>query len=143
MGRPDEGLAYDLRMERRKRVVVHVERRAELLVLDHRDHPEAGTPVPAGGVDRGERLHDAVVREVAEETGVALLAEPAWLGAYDHRDGLGRPARSHFFKVDAPPGLPDAWEHVVGGRGADGGLVLLCRFDPAPNLQPVESVFRT
>lgn len=42
----------------------------EVLVFDHRDHPEAGTQVPAGGVEPGEVLADAVVREVAEETGL-------------------------------------------------------------------------
>ncbi|MFG2125985.1 NUDIX domain-containing protein [Streptomyces sp. NPDC048710] len=45
----------------------------ELLVFDHRDHPEAGTQVPAGGVDPGELLTDAVLREITEETGVTSV----------------------------------------------------------------------
>jgi 8-oxo-dGTP pyrophosphatase MutT (NUDIX family) len=126
----------------RKRVVVYVEREGALLVFDHRDHPEAGTQVPAGGVDPGERLEDAVLREVREETGVSLDGELTLLGTHEHLDGLGRPAVSHFFRADAPGGSPDAWEHTVSGEGDDATLVFLCRFDPAPDLWPVQSVFR-
>ena len=129
-------------MERRQRVVVYVERGRDLLVFEHRDHPGARTQVPAGGVDPEEELQAAAVREVAEETGVALLAEPTLIGTHDHPDGLGRPARSHFFRVDAPPGLPDEWEHVVTGEGDDADLVFLCRFDSNPVLWPVQAVFR-
>ncbi len=126
----------------RQRVVVYVERGSELLVFDHRDHPEAGTQVPAGGVLDGEAPAAAVAREVREETGVTINAEPVFLGLQSHPDGLGRPAQSSFFSVAAPAGLPDAWEHVVGGDGEDAGLVFLCRFDAAPALWPVQSVFR-
>ena len=92
----------------RQRVVVYVERGAELLVFDHRGDPEAGTQVPAGGVLDGEALPDAVVREVSEETGLELRAEPVYLGDHEHLDGLGRPARSSFFRVEAPTGAPGA-----------------------------------
>ena len=126
----------------RERVVVYVERGPELLVFDHRDHPDAGTQVPAGGVEPGEAASAAAVREVLEETGVVLVDEPELLGTHEHADGLGRPARSTFFRVTAPPGLADAWEHVVGGGGEDAALVFLCRFDAAPELWPVQAVFR-
>jgi 8-oxo-dGTP pyrophosphatase MutT (NUDIX family) len=126
----------------RRRVVVYVERGAELLVFDHRDHLDAGTQVPAGGVLDGESLEDAVRREVREETGVQLRAQPVPLGTLEHLDGLGQPACSHFFRVDAPDGLPAAWEHAVHGDGLDAGLVFLCRFDAAPELWPVQSVYR-
>jgi 8-oxo-dGTP pyrophosphatase MutT (NUDIX family) len=42
----------------------------ELLVFDHVDTPEAGTQVPAGGVDPDEGLVEAALREVVEETGL-------------------------------------------------------------------------
>jgi ADP-ribose pyrophosphatase YjhB (NUDIX family) len=125
-----------------QRVVVYVERDEELLVFEHRDHPEAGTQVPAGGVRAGEELSDAVIREVREETGVRLAAVPTLLGTHEHLDGLGRPARSHFFRVDAPPGLPATWKHVVSGADCDAELVFACRFDAAPELWPVQAVFR-
>jgi len=127
----------------RERVVVYVERSDGLLVFDHQDHPEAGTQVPAGGVHQGEDLIEAVIREVREETGVGLDAEPTLLGRHEHLDGLGQPALSHFFRVDAPDGLPRAWQHVVTGDGEDAGLVFDCRFDPAPELWPVQSAFRS
>lgn len=123
-------------------MVVHVEREDGLLVFDHRDHPEAGTQVPAGGVRDGEDLIEAAIREVHEETGVRLTAQPTYLGAHEHLDGLGQAAVSRFFRVTAPEGLPRAWEHVVSGDGEDAGLVFDCRFDPAPELWPVQSVFR-
>jgi 8-oxo-dGTP pyrophosphatase MutT (NUDIX family) len=97
----------------RDRVVVYVERSDGLLVFDHRDHPEAGTQVPAGGVHQGEHLIEAVIREVREETGVRLDAAPTLLGTHEHLDGLGQPVLSHFFGVQAPDGLPQAWQHVV------------------------------
>ncbi len=124
-------------------MVVYVERADGLLVFDHRDHPEAGTQVPAGGVQQDEDLLDAVIREVHEETGVRLDAHPTLLGNHQHLDGLGQPALSHFFRVGAPDGLPRAWQHVVTGDGDDTGLVFDCRFDSAPKLWPVQLVFRS
>jgi 8-oxo-dGTP pyrophosphatase MutT (NUDIX family) len=126
----------------RKRVVVYVERDDGLLVFDHRDHPEAGTQVPAGGVHEGEDLIEAAAREVREETGVRLETKPMLLGTHEHLDGLGQSALSHFFRVQAPDGLPNAWRHVVSGDGRDANLVFDCRFDPTPELWPVQSVFR-
>jgi ADP-ribose pyrophosphatase YjhB (NUDIX family) len=131
------------RVSPRQRVVVYVEREDGLLVFNHRDHPEAGTQVPAGGVMAGEALTDAAIREVREETGVPLLAEPELLGVHEHRDGLGRAALSHFFRVSAPDGLPSAWQHVVTGQGEDATFVFDCRFDPSPKLWPVQAVFIT
>ena len=69
----------------RERVVVYVERGDGLLVFDHRDDSEAGTQVPAGGIDAGEDLADAVRREVLEETGVRIEAEGAGGGRRGHR----------------------------------------------------------
>jgi ADP-ribose pyrophosphatase YjhB (NUDIX family) len=135
-----EPAACDPRMPLRERVVVYVERHDALLVFDHRDDPEAGTQVPAGGVQAGEGLATAAIREVREETGVDLEAEPTLLGSHEHLDGRGQPAIGHFFRVGGPDGLPDAWEHVVPGGGADAGLVFECRFELAPELWPVQAL---
>ena len=129
-------------MPLRNRVVIYVEREDGLLVFDHRDDPEAGTQVPAGGVDPDEQLSEAAIREVREETGVLLDVEPTLLGTLEHLAGLGQPALSHFFRVEAPEGLPHAWLHVVSGNGEDATLVFDCRFDPDPELWPVQSIFR-
>ena len=124
-------------------MVVYVERHDSLLVFEHRDHPEAGTQVPAGGLEEGESVIDAVIREVREETGVLILAPPSLLGTHEHLDGLGPPALSHFYRVPAPEGLPQTWPHTVAGEGNDAALVFECRFDSSPNLWPVQSVFRS
>jgi 8-oxo-dGTP pyrophosphatase MutT (NUDIX family) len=130
-------------MPLRKRVVVYVEREDGLVVFDHRDHPEAGTQVPAGGVDHGEGLIQAAIREVREETGVCLDTEPTFLGTHEHLDGLRQPALSYFFRAGAPERLPRVWQHVVSGDGEDAALVFDCRFDPAPELWLVQSFFRS
>jgi 8-oxo-dGTP pyrophosphatase MutT (NUDIX family) len=127
-------------MDRRPRVVVYVRKGRELLVFEHRDHPEAGTQVPAGGVEPGEDLVAAASREVEEETGLRIATAPILLGSHDHDDGLGRPARSHFFRAAAPADVPDRWEHTVTG-GADSGLVFLCRWEANPTLWPVQAVY--
>lgn len=95
------------------RVLAYVTRerggRKELLVFDHRDHPDAGTQVPAG-------LANAhVVRK---------------FGTFAPRElPHGRAYTNHAFEVEAP-GAPDAWEHVVAGDGDDAGLVFLYRWVP-------------
>lgn len=134
--------ASDLAMTVRRRVVVYVEREDGLLVFEHRDQPEAGTQVPAGGVEEGESVGAAANREVREETGVELYGTPVLLGTHEHLDGLGQPALSYFFRAPAPSGLPQAWEHAVSGDGEDAALVFDCLFDPAPKLWPVQSIFR-
>jgi 8-oxo-dGTP pyrophosphatase MutT (NUDIX family) len=122
--------------------LVYVERDDAVLVFDHRDHPEAGTQLPAGGVLDGEDLIDAARREVREETGVIIDGDLAFLGAHEHLDGLGAAAVTHVFRVDAPDGLPESWQHVVAGAGEDAGLVFDCRFERAPRLWPVQAVYR-
>ena len=119
-----------------------MERGGDLLVFEHRDHPEAGTQIPAGGLEPGETPEEGVFREVFEETGLRLTAEPTPVGVHDHLDGLGRPARTFFFRVPAPPGAPASWEHTVTGNGGDSKLVFLCRFDPAPTLWAVQAIYR-
>ena len=133
---------YPTQVRLRRRVAVYVERGSDLLVFEHRDQPDAGTQIPAGGLQRDEEPEAGVFREVFEETGLRLSAPPSLLGTHDHPDGLGRPSRTYFFTVDAPVDAPDAWEHQVTGEGDDNDLVFLCRFDPAPTLWPVQAIYR-
>ena len=60
----------NLRIRAAVYIVRDSSRGLELLVFDHRDYPEAGTQIPAGGVDTGESIEEAVLREVLEETGL-------------------------------------------------------------------------
>ena len=119
----------------RQRVVAYVTRERdgvrELLVFDHRDHPDAGTQVPAGRIDPGETLEECLHRELDEEAGlrgriVRELGRPSWPQRYDNRA----------FEVRAEGNPRDVWEHEVHGTGDDAGLVFLYRWEPVrPDLE--------
>ncbi|MFY1679369.1 NUDIX hydrolase [Streptomyces sp. WMMC905] len=110
----------------------------EVLVFDHIGMPEAGTQVPAGGAKPGERLEEAVLREVAEETGLltATVVRQIATENKSHPD-TGQPRRTSFFFLQASAETPDAWDHHVNGDGDDAGLTFTCRFLPLPLEQPL------
>ncbi|WP_327174650.1 NUDIX domain-containing protein [Streptomyces sp. NBC_01335] len=110
----------------------------ELLVFDHVGMPEAGTQVPAGGVEAGEELDAAVRREVAEESGLLTTGPVRQIAVEDkpHPD-TGQPRRTSFFYLQAPDDTPDAWVHEVHGDGDDAGLTFGCRFLPLPLERPL------
>ena len=117
-------------MRHRVRVVAYVTRGDELLVFEYADENDpSGVQVPAGGVDEDERLDLAVLREVEEETGLTGARLVRELGVSDFVAN-GWHHEQHFFQLEAPPGLPDEWEHVGTGGGEDDGHVFLCRFVP-------------
>jgi ADP-ribose pyrophosphatase YjhB (NUDIX family) len=110
----------------------------EVLVFDHIGMPEAGTQVPAGGVKSGEELEEAVLREVAEETGLltAAVVRQIAVESKPHPD-TGQPRRTTFFFLQASAETRDAWKHHVKGDGEDVGLTFACRFLPLPLEQPL------
>ena len=73
-----------------------------LLVFDHVEVPAAGTQVPAGGVHDGETAEDAVVRELAEESGIESASIIRKLGESWHMAELG----------DVPAGLEEQIQHA-------------------------------
>jgi ADP-ribose pyrophosphatase YjhB (NUDIX family) len=122
----------------RQRVVAYVTRerdgRTELLTIEHKDMPEAGVQVPAGRVDPGEDLEQAVLREVAEETGLDNLRLVRKLPEFEAE--YENPYESHAFHLIAETEPPDSWEHEVHGEGSDAGLVYVCRWLPlTPDLR--------
>lgn len=122
----------------RQRVVAYVTRerdgRTELLTIEHKEMPEAGIQVPAGRVDPGEDLEQAVLREVAEETGLDNLRLVRKLPEFEAE--YENPHESHAFHLVAETETPDTWEHEVHGEGSDAGLVYVCRWLPlTPDLR--------
>lgn len=130
-------------MRHRVRAVAYVTRGHELLVFEYADDSAPSGPhVPAGGVDRNEPIELAVVREIAEETGVTGARLVRKLGVADYV-AEGWRHEQHFFHFDAPNGLPDEWEHVGTGGGEDDGHVFRCRFVPSDRagLDPAQYVY--
>jgi ADP-ribose pyrophosphatase YjhB (NUDIX family) len=105
---------------RRPRVIVYVTRENprtafdELLVFDVLDRPELTGIVPGGGVEPGESLDDAVVREVQEETGLAV--RPVRELGVAEQPGRLDPRflhETHFFQAALTRPAPEEWEHEL------------------------------
>ncbi len=103
--------------------------RRELLVFTHRDHPEAGVQVPAGTVAKGEDVGSALMREIEEESGLTPPQLRLSGKLAEHASAQLGTVR-HVFHLETAVALPDAWTHVVGGRGGDRGLVFEYHWRP-------------
>jgi RimJ/RimL family protein N-acetyltransferase/ADP-ribose pyrophosphatase YjhB (NUDIX family) len=104
----------------------------QTLVFTHRDYPEAGTQIPKGTVEEGERLEAAVLREVAEETGLRDLTLLGAVARDRHLSPDGSDSERYFYWLRADQ-APDAWEHTVVSAGEDNGLVFQCRWIGRPD----------
>lgn len=124
----------------RRRVACYVVREGlagpEVLVFDHVDVPDSGTQVPAGGMEPGESVEEAALREVAEETGLTGARVVRRLGVSDrpHPD-TGAPQHTTYvlMRYDGRSDQPaEPWTWKVEGEGEDGGMLFRCWFTPLP-----------
>jgi ADP-ribose pyrophosphatase YjhB (NUDIX family) len=96
-------------------------------VLEHSpEYPDAGVQVPAGGIDEGEIPAEAVVRELAEETGL-VLAGSVYL---ESREWPSEPPSRirHYLWLVAPEETPDRWSHAVRPGDGDNGMIFTLSF---------------
>lgn len=103
----------------------------EVLVILHRDSPEAGVQIPGGGALPHETIGEAAIREAREETGVA---EPEF-GEVLGNLLLRGPMYEHGHQVTSYSWLRtadarDAWDHTVVSHDEDDGLRMRCEFRP-------------
>ena len=108
-------------------------RRLELLVFDHAEFPEAGTQIPAGGVEPGETFPAAALREVHEETGLEQVEFVRLLGDSDRpHPTTGDSRLTTYLHLRLTGETAERWRHVVRGRGEDADLLFDCRWEPLP-----------
>jgi 8-oxo-dGTP pyrophosphatase MutT (NUDIX family) len=126
-------------LTRRRRVVAYITRdhngRRELLVFDHRDHPDVAVQVPAGRLDPGEELETGLLREIEEESGLTNVRIVRELPGFE--DHYRSRYENHGFHLVLEGDTPDEWEHIVFGAGDDAGLVFRYRWiplEPDPHL---------
>jgi len=93
----------------RPTVAAIIERQGRFLVVEETDgvHPERVFNQPAGHVDPGETMLEAVVRETLEETGLAFTPQ-ALLGIYHLKAKNGRDYLRAAFIGTVPEGMAPA-----------------------------------
>ena len=97
------------------------------LLVKRAHEPQAGLwTIPGGKVERGETLVQAVIREIAEETGIDIeVGEPAWV--IDIPDGRGSNFEVHDFVA-----TPLTTSVRAGDDAADAGWFSLAQMRDMP-----------
>lgn len=128
-------------MEIKRKVLAYITRGQEpnweILVFEHKDHPNAGWQVPGGTIESDELIIDALYREIEEETGIPRkdleLNGKVNKTNYYPEDSDVMHERSIFQLTYIGETLKE-WEHRVEGDGEDEGLTFCHRFIPIQEL---------
>jgi 8-oxo-dGTP diphosphatase len=98
----------------KRKVLAYITHNDRLLVFTHPYEPAAGIQVPAGTVEDGETLDDAMLREAWEETGLEGLRLARYLGE-TQRDlsdyGKAEIHHRHFYHLVYEGDPPETWRH--------------------------------
>jgi 8-oxo-dGTP pyrophosphatase MutT (NUDIX family) len=93
-------------------------------------HPVAGVQIPKGSVEPGEDPGDAVLRELAEESGISGARIVRGIGLHELEVETGPTETGppeiqvwHTFLIAVDQELPDAWSHHVLGSEVEAGLM--------------------
>lgn len=103
----------------------------DLLVFEGPEHD--GLQVPKGTVESGESPHEAVSREIREETGIDVLesTRPLVSDVWQRRPSPPTWYVRHFFHVTVHEPR-DGWTHTVTGDGDERGFEFEYRWVELP-----------
>ena len=83
----------------------------------------AGYEVVRGTIEDGETPEQGIVREVLEESGIAITGDIQFIDVTYWEN-----EEQFFFLMQAPDNLPDSFTHIVTGDGGDKGHVFEYRW---------------
>ena len=111
-------------MKIRHRAFAYITFQLRLLLFTQPGAPDAGIQVPAGTIEPGENLRDAVLREAKEETGLSRIRFVRFL-AQDTRDmrdcGSDELQYRWFSHLSLVGPTAETWRH--GEHSEDGSLI--------------------
>ena len=101
----------------------------KILAFEH-PPPLSDFQIPKGTVEKNEILEKAVLRELAEESGITEVQVKAKIGSFEvicpgGPDGDLELERQtwHLYHIDSSQNYQNSWKHMVTGEGIDFGLV--------------------
>ena len=109
----------------------------EILVFEHKNHPEAGLQVPGGTIEDEELIIDALYREIEEETGITrdnLVLEGKVNKTNYFPENKNMQYERTIFHLSYIGANHSEWEHLVESDGEDDGMTFCHRFIPVHEL---------